>query len=178
MLIEAEEDFGTTNELFHGMNLDSLWIVMREGKLKVGGDGGRGYDGPAGVCLSRSYKVAKGFADSWTDHLYDSFFNYFDLGTPPDLSGAVMEFDRTKIKQEIIPFDDMGGDVEEEERVLSDLPLDGLVAIWVSPDDIRTFLRYAVEAHKKGGSEYDDDFRATIERVLKDPRLRDIRALH
>lgn len=178
MVRESLEDFGSTPTLFHGLNTDSLWIVMKEGHLTVGAQG-RDYAGPNGICMSRSFEVASGFAHSWSEHLFDSFYAYFALGEPPkNLSGAVLEFDRTRLAQrhEIIPYDDFGDfttDGEEEERVLGNVALDdALVAIYVDPEEIRQFLKDATQAFKNGGREYDEEFVATISRVLKDPRLK------
>jgi hypothetical protein len=143
---------------------------MKAGKLTANWHG-RDYAGPTGVCLSRSFKVASDHAGSWMENLNDSFFHYFDLGDPPEISGAVLQFDRSRIRETIVPYDDDMDGLEEEERVVGDLSLSALVAIHVNPRDIETFLKYAIEAHKKGGLEYDAEFRKVIERVLKDPRI-------
>lgn len=169
-LNENVDAFGTTQRLYHGTNIDNLWLIMKAGKLSANWHG-RDYAGPTGVCLSRSFKVASDHAHSWMDNLLYSFFEYFDLGEPPKMKGVVLEFDRSRIHEPIVPYDDDMGGAEEEERVVGDLSLDALVAIHADPKDIEAFLRYAIEAHKKGGNEYDAEFRKVIERVLKDPRL-------
>ncbi len=171
-LLEKFEAFGTSNALYHGTDLDAMWLIIRSGVLDPEVEG-RDYAGPLGVSLSRSFKIALDHSRSRTLNLHDSFFDYFDLGSPPPLSGVVFEFDRSKITQEIIPFDDFGDQVEEEERIVGKLPLEpSLKHIWVKIADVKTFLALAVEAHKKGGSEYDDKFKEIIRGVLSDPRLR------
>jgi hypothetical protein len=173
------ERFGTTEKLYHGSNLDNLWLIMRDGKLTPDAHG-RGYAGPTGVCLSRSFKVAADHAGSWGSQLESSFFEWFGYEVPYNFSGtAVFEFARAKITQPIIAYNDFGhgehddNGEEEEERVVGDLPLDALTAIYVRKGEIEQFLELAVQAHKeKGDTEYDDEFREIINNVLKDPRLK------
>lgn len=170
-IVEAIEDFGTTPTLYHGTNLDNLWLIIRAGKLSANFHG-RGYEGPTGVCLSRSFKVALDHAQSWTENLGSSFFEYFNLGEPPKMQGVVLEFERKRIQQEIIPFDDLHDDIELEERVIGDLPLGALIGIHVNPDDVRTFVSYAIKSYKEHQNEYDAEFEKIIEQVLADPRLK------
>lgn len=173
-----EERFGTTEKLYHGTNIDNLWLIMKDGKL-TSNVHGRDYPGPTGVCLSRSLRVASDHASSWAGNLESSFFEYFGIEARHDFSGtAVFEFDRAKIQQPLIPFNDFGhgeGDddgEEEEERVVGDLPLNALSAIYVRKGELEEFLKYAVAAHKAGGSEYTDEFKQIIGNVLSDPRLK------
>lgn len=180
--INLVERFGTTEKLFHGTSLDNLWLIMRDGKLTQNAHG-RSYEGPVGVCLSRSFKVAMDHAGSWGEQLHDSFFGYFHLGEPRhDFAATVVfEFDRNKIHEPIVPYDDFGSDPhseeggdEEEERVVGDLSLDALVAIHVRKGELEEFLEYAVQAKKNApndASEYNEEFKAIINNVLKDPRL-------
>lgn len=171
------EKFGTTEKLYHGTNIDNLWLIMREGKLSPNWHG-RDYAGPTGICLSRSFKIAMDHAGSWGETLHYSFFDYFGLANARyDFEGAVVfEFDRARIERdhEIVEYDDLGGDFEEEERVIGDLSLDALVAIYVRKGEIEEFLQHAIEAHKKNtdAAEYNDEFRAILGNVLKDPRLK------
>jgi hypothetical protein len=175
--IDLVERFGTTEKLYHGTNIDNLWLIMRDGKLTADAHG-RGYDGPRGVCLSRSYRVAHDHASSWGEHLGDSFFAYFGLKEPYNFSGTcIFEFDRKRITQPMVAFNDFGrgeGDddgEEEEERVVGDLPLDALTAIIVRKGELEEFLRLACEAEKKERGSYPEEFKAVIQNVLKDPRL-------
>lgn len=174
-LFEKFEAFGSSNTLYHGTDLDAMWLIIRSGVIDPEIEG-RDYAGPVGVSLSRSFKVARDHTHSRMQNLNDSFFDYFDLGPPPrQLSGAVFEFDRSKITQEIIPFDDFdfGDELEEEERVVGKLPLEpSLKHIWVKVADVKTFLTFAIQAHKNGGSEYDENFEEIIKSVLNDARLR------
>jgi hypothetical protein len=177
--INLVEKFGSTEKLFHGTNLDNLWLIMRDGKLTTNAHG-RDYAGPAGVCLTRSFKVAMDHAGSWADNLHGSFFEYFGIEPRYDFAGTVVfEFDRNKIHEKLVPYDDFGPDEhgeegdEQEERVVGDLSLDALVAVHVRKGEVEEFLEYAVTAFKKtpDASEYNDEFRSIIGNVLQDPRL-------
>jgi hypothetical protein len=177
--INLVESFGSTTHLYHGLSIDSMWLVIRHGALDPDING-FGHAGPEGVCLSRNIQVAKGHAESQTENLAYSFFEYFDLGPrPKELTGVVFEFRRDKITQEIVPFDDFAGwgddsgeGQEEEERVMGQLPLTALTGIYVDPAALHMFLDYATKAFKAGGTGYGDEFRAIIQGVLKDPRLK------
>lgn len=177
---EIMERFGSSDKLFHGTNLDNLWLIMKDGKLTSNAHG-RDYAGPTGVCLSRSFKVALDHAGSWADNLHSSFFEYFGIEpTRHDWAGTVVfEFDRNKIHEKLIPYDDFHADEsnedgdEAEERVIGDLSLDALVGIHVRKGELEEFLEYAATAFKKhpDASDYNDEFRAIITNVLRDPRL-------
>lgn len=165
--------FGTTEKLYHGTNIDNLWLIMKAGKLSSNFHG-RDYAGPTGVCLSRSFEVAKSHAESWAEQLGYSFFEYFGIeGPSEDFGSVVFEFQRNLISNELIHFDDGAGD-EQEERTLGDLSLDALTTIYVRPEQIAAFLKYATTAHKNNAeaTEYDDQFRSIIQNVLSDSRLK------
>lgn len=172
------ESFASTEKLYHGLDIDSLWLVMKSGKLSTEPKGW-GHEGPEGICLTRSWRVAVSHSGSQMENLNDSFFSYFNLGTAPELSFCVLEFDRSKIANEIIPYDDFAGwgdnsgeGQEEEERVIGDLSLDALTAIHVKGEDLKTFLDYALRAHRNGGKEYTEEFQTIIRDLMNDPRLR------
>ena len=176
--INIIESFGTSQTLYHGTSIDAAWLIMKKGFLDADYNGRSvSTDEPMGVSLTRDYQVAKNFAANATDSLYDSFFDYFNLGTPPkDFSGVVFAFDRNKIQQEIIDFDDFGDGSEHEERVMGNLPIEpSLENIFVNAKDVSYFLQKAVEVYNRRageGQEYNKEFRSIIEGMLKDPRLR------
>ncbi len=165
-------DFGSTTSLFHGTHLDKLWLIMQDGQLHPYNEN----QGPAGVSLSRSFKVAYLHGKYRQENLQYSFFEYFDLGDAPDWSPVVFEFQRDKIKGKIIPYHDLGPqDEEEEERVLGAVSFDALVGIHLSPSDVRDYLRKAKEAFTKGGHEYDATFAQILKNTLEDPRIKILR---
>jgi hypothetical protein len=173
-----------TYPLYHGTNIDNLWKIIQSGSLKPDYHG-RSNDGPVGVSLSRSFEVAKSFADSWHEDLDYSFFEYFELdGSALDFGGAVLEFDKSRITEPMIPYDDFSDDgngigkigSEEEERVLGNLSLNALTTIWVDPADLRYFLHAAIEAYKVGGREYDEEFRKVINQLIHDPRIKSMKS--
>lgn len=178
---KLKEAFGTTEKLFHGTNLDNLWLIFKDGKLTPNVHG-RDYAGPEGVCLTRSFKVATDHAGSWADNLNGSFFEYFGIEPRHDFAGTVvLEFDRNRIREKIVPYDDFGADehsedggIEQEERVLGDLSLDALTGIYVRKGELEEFLKHAAEANAKHGdaAEYNEQFQAIIHNVLADPRLK------
>jgi hypothetical protein len=171
--ITLVESFGTTQSLYHGTNIDNLCQIVMAGKLSADFHG-RGYEGPTGVCLSRSFKIAHDHATTWAESLGDSFFDWFGIDQPPGLFGkVVLEFDRTKIAQEIIPYDDLGDDFEQEERVVGDLSLNALVAIYMHPGELEAFVGYVDEViGKHASTEYSRNTREVASRILSDPRLK------
>jgi hypothetical protein len=172
------EAFATTEKLYHGTNVENLWMIMEAGKLMPSAHA-RGYQGPTGVCLSRSFKIALDHAQSWAGDLGYSFFEWFGLDQPSsDFGRVVLEFDRSKITQKIVAYDDFGigegGEgSEEEERVIGDLPLDALAAIYVIPKEIEEFIEFCAHAYRTGeGDGYGEKFRQTMNEILQDPRLK------
>lgn len=176
----AEQAFGTTTHLYHGCSFEGLIGVIDAGGFEANCDG-RGYDGPAGICLSRSFDVALGHAKSRTEYLYDSFYFYFGMADdiPKGILGAVFEFERAGMTNELMAFDDFGigegGEgSEEEERALGDeMPLDGLTAIYLDPDLLKRFeqdMLKAAEGHPDAASYAG--VTKTIEGILNSPLLK------
>lgn len=163
--------------LYHGTHIDNAWLIYKSGKI-CNYYGSNELDGPS---LTRNIAIAKEHAMSKTnDDLAYSFFDYFDLGNVPSgLNGVVFSFDRNKIKQPLVPYDDFGIGVggsgyEEEERVIGELSLEpSLVGIYANKTDLESFLNLATSVVKqRGGSGYGEDFKNIILNMLNDKRLK------
>lgn len=141
-----------------------MLFILKSGALDPDWEA-RDHAGPSGVCLSRSFEEALGHARSRTDHIGDIVYDYFNIDhIPSGVLGCVFEFERSRIENKLVAFDDFGigeggeGD-EEEERAIGKLSLDALTGIYLDPDRLSAFRSDMVkiaEAHPKEGSYYLD----------------------
>lgn len=134
--IQIVEAFGTTDVLYHGCMLDHAYGVFKSGHLDSYGDDG----GPSGVSLTRSLHVAHEHAVSDEPQMSDSFWEWFGITDHEvDFHGAVFEVPRAKLEHNLIPYDDMGDDAEEEERYLGHVSADWVTALYCRVDEIDKF---------------------------------------
>lgn len=163
--------------LYHGTSLDDLHQIIHDGIIRHDYMSDTHFNG---VSLSRNFKVSFDHAKSDEENMTYSFYEYFGLDGYENykkFGGAVLAFDRSAIEQKLEDVDDMGGDIEEEERTHGSLPLKpGLVAIYLSKAGLQLYISEVNRARQlsdEAKTAYDTGWDTVMRFLTTSPMVKD-----
>lgn len=139
---ELKEAVAAGEVLMHGCSLDNLAAILADDALR---SGLRKHAGPQGVSLTRSLDIAMQFCRTHEDEFTEVLASYYgveDERAGRDRHGVVLVFTRDSLADlHILPFVDIEGYDEHEERVLGDVEnvLGRLACIVVDQDDLEWY---------------------------------------